>query len=115
MLPELEFPVGLPFLTALTRDSLAGAMGSAWWSEDSARNATGEAESGPLGLPVYRSVKLARPRSSISSEGGLLRRRELDDAFGLTGLAANVIADPQVAKHGRYRLAGLLRQSVFAM
>jgi hypothetical protein len=76
-----------------------------------AKGATGEAESGPLRLEFDRSVKLAFCGSSISSDGGLLLHRELDDALGLTELAAGLIGDP---RNGRHRLAGLLRQSIFS-
>jgi len=71
-------------------------------------NATGEAESGPLRLQFDCSVKLAFRGSSISSDGGLLLYRELDDALGLLDMAAGLIADPGAGNNGRHRLAGLL-------
>jgi hypothetical protein len=77
-------------------------------------NATGESESGPLRLQFDRSVKLAFHGSSISSDGGLLLHRELDDALGLTDTAAELICDPRTGRNGRHHLAGLLRQSVFS-
>jgi hypothetical protein len=77
-------------------------------------NATGEAESGSLRLQFDRSVRLAFRGSSISSDGGLLLHRELDDALGLSDLAADLIADPRTGKNGRHRLAGLVRQSIFS-
>jgi hypothetical protein len=77
-------------------------------------NATGEAESGPLRLLFDRSVKLAFQGSSISSDGGLLVHREMDDALGLTDMAAYFLADPRTGRNGRHRLAGLLRQSIFS-
>jgi hypothetical protein len=76
-----------------------------------ATNATGEAESGPLRLQFDRSVKLAFRSSSISSDGGSLLHRELDDALGLTGAAAELIADPRTGRNGRHRLAGHRRAS----
>ncbi len=79
-----------------------------------ARDATGEVETGPLRLQFDRSIKLAFCGSSISSDGGLLLHRELDDALGLTDMAAALIGDPRTGKNGRHRLAGLLRQSVFS-
>ena len=39
--------------------------------------------------------------------------RELDDALGLTDMAAGLITDPRTGRNGRHNLAGLLRQSVF--
>src|SRR6056297_1234857 len=80
----------------------------------SAANATGEAQTGPLRLQFDRSVKLAFRGSSISSDGGLLLHRELDDALGLTDAAAGMIGDPRTGRNGRHRLAGLLRQSIFS-
>lgn len=77
-------------------------------------DAAGEAQVGPLRLQFDRTVKLAFRGSSISSDGGLLVHRELDDALGLTDLAANLIADPRIGKNGRHHLAGLLRQSIFS-
>jgi hypothetical protein len=74
----------------------------------------GEADSGPLRLQFDRSVKLAFQGSSISSDGGLLMHRELDDALGLTDMAAELLADPRTGKNGRHRLGGFLRQSVFS-
>ncbi|MBX2854200.1 MAG: transposase [Rhodobacteraceae bacterium] len=53
--------------------------------------ATGEAESGPLRFQFDRLVKLTFQGSSISSDGGLLLHRELDDVLGLTDLAADLI------------------------
>ena len=67
-------------------------------------NATGEAESGPLRLQFDRSVKLAFCGSSISSDGGLLLHRELDDALGLTDMAADLLIDPRTGKNGRHHL-----------
>jgi hypothetical protein len=77
-------------------------------------NVTGEAESGSLRLQFDCSVKLAFQGSSISSDGGLLLYRELDDALGLLDMAAGLIADPRTGKNGRHRLVGFLRQSVFS-
>jgi hypothetical protein len=79
-----------------------------------ATDATGEGETGPLRLQFDRSIKLAFCGSSISSDGGLLLHRELDDALGLTDMAAGLIGDPRTGKNGRHRLAGFLRQSVFS-
>jgi len=74
----------------------------------------GEAELGALRLQFDRSVKVEFRGAAISSDGGLLLHRELDDALGLSDMAAGLIADPRTGCNGRHRLAGLLRQSVFS-
>ena len=79
-----------------------------------AANATGEAELGPLRLGFDRSVKVQFRGSAISSDGGLLLYRDLDDALGLTDMAAALIGDPRTGRNGRHRFAGFLRQSVFS-
>jgi hypothetical protein len=38
----------------------------------------------------------------------------MDDALGLTDMAAYFLADPRTGRNGRHRLAGLLRQSIFS-
>jgi len=78
------------------------------------RDATGEAETGPLRLQFDRSIKLAFCGSSISSDGGLLMHRELDDVLGLTGMAAALIGDPRTGKNGRHGIESFLRQSVYS-
>ena len=75
---------------------------------------TGEAELGPLRLDFDRSVKVEFRGAAISSDGGLLLHRELDDALGLSEMIAGLIADTRTGRNGRHRLAGLLRQSVFS-
>ena len=77
-------------------------------------NLTGEAEFGSLRLQFDRSVKLAFQGSSISSDGGLLLHRELDDALGLIDTGAGLLADPRSGRNSRHRLISLLRQSVFS-
>ena len=50
----------------------------------------------------------------ISSGGGLLLYRELDNALALTELAADLIADPRTSQNGHQLLAGFLRQLFFS-
>ena len=70
---------------------------------------TGEA----LRLNFDRRLMLQFRGSTITSDGGLLAYRELDDALSMTDTAADTLADARTGKNGRHRLAGLLRQSVF--
>ena len=78
-----------------------------------AADATGEAQTGPLWPQFDRTVKLAFCGSSISSDGGPLLHRELDEPLGLTDLAAGLIGEaswrlPQPADVGHLDSAPLL-------
>src|SRR6266849_1320501 len=74
---------------------------------------TGEPKSEALRLDFDRRLKLQFRGSVITSDGGLLAYRELEDTFCLTDTGADALADARTGKNGRHRLAGLLRQSVF--
>ena len=60
-----------------------------------------------------RRVRLEFRGAQISSDGGLLVMRELDDALGLSGLASEALRDNRTGKNTVHRLDGLFRQSVF--
>jgi hypothetical protein len=75
--------------------------------------ATGEAKEPPL-RPVFdRRIKLEFHGARITSDGGLLAYRELDDALGLTDIAVLKLLDGRRGKNTRHKLGGLFRQSVF--
>jgi hypothetical protein len=74
---------------------------------------TGESKSEALRLNFDRRLLLQFRGSVITSNGGLLAYRELEDVLGLTDTGAERLADARTGKNGRHRLAGLLRQSVF--
>src|SRR6056297_3495667 len=60
-----------------------------------------------------RRVRLEFRGAQISSDGGLLVMRELDDTLGLSGLASVALRDTRRGKNTIHRLDGLFRQSVF--
>jgi hypothetical protein len=62
-------------------------------------------------LPIRRRSKLEFHGATVTSDGGLLAFRELDDALGLTALAGDILRDPRTGKNGRHTL--LTRQAVF--
>ena len=76
-------------------------------------DATGEAKEPPLRVAFDRRIKLEFHGARITSDGGLLAYRELDDAFGLTAMAASALAEGRRGRNIRHRLLGLLRQAVY--
>lgn len=60
-----------------------------------------------------RRVQLEFNGTQLSSDGGLLVMRELDDAPELSNLALAALHDTRTGKNSVHRLDGLFRQSVF--
>lgn len=77
------------------------------------RNLAGEADSELLRLGFNRRLKLEFHGSRITSDAELLAYRALDDALGLTDMAAGPLTDSRTGRNGWHSPAGLLRQSVF--
>ena len=75
-------------------------------------DATGETKE-PLRVAFDRRLKLEFHGSRITSDGGLLAYRELDDALGLTATAASTLAEGRRGRNIRHRLLGLLRQAIY--
>src|ERR671933_1020125 len=75
-------------------------------------DATGEANKA-LRVAFDRRLKLEFHGARITSDGGLLAYRELDDALGLTAAASSALAEGRRGKNIRHRLLGLLRQAVY--
>src|SRR3954469_3009580 len=70
--------------------------------------AVGETQDAAFGLTFDRRLK-----SKITSDGGLLACRELDDVLGLSKVAGEVLTDTRTGANGRHTLQGQFRQSVF--
>jgi len=74
---------------------------------------TGESRSEALRLNFDCRLLLQFCGSVITSDGGLLAYRELDDVLGLTTSGGERLAETRTGKNRRHLLVGLLRQSVF--
>jgi Transposase DDE domain group 1 len=75
-------------------------------------DATGETKE-PLRVAFDRRLKLEFHGTRITSDGGLLAYRELDDALDLTTMGMSALAEGRRGKNIRHRLLGLLRQAVY--
>src|ERR1700720_3592941 len=73
----------------------------------------GEADRGALMLDFDRRLMLRFRGSVITSDGGLLAYRELDDALALTASGGERLAEARTGRNRRHLLVGLPRQSVF--
>jgi len=73
----------------------------------------GESKPGLLRVGFDRRLKLEFHGSQISSDGGLLPYRELDDVLGLSVMAGVALSEVRRGKNTRHLLTGLLRQSVY--
>ena len=73
----------------------------------------GEADRGALRLDFDRRLMLRFHGSAITSDGGLLAYRELDDVLALTTSGGERLAEARTGRNRRHLLVGLLRQSVF--
>jgi len=73
----------------------------------------GESISAPLKVGFDRRLKLQFLGAKLSSDGGLIVFRELDDALGLTRMASWELRDNRTGSNARHELAALFRQSVF--
>ena len=68
---------------------------------------TGESRSEALRLNFDRRLLLQFRGSVITSDGGLLAYRELDDVLGLTTIAGERLAEARTGRNRRHLLVGL--------
>ena len=76
-------------------------------------DATGEAQEPPLRIAFDRRIKLEFHGTRITSDGGLLAYRELDDALDLTTTGVSALAEGRRGTNIRHRLLSLLRQAIY--
>jgi len=74
----------------------------------------GERKNQALKVDFDRNLRLEFHGSAITSDAGLLAYRELDDALGLTDIAARCLKDNRFGKNKLHTMAAQLRQSVFS-
>ncbi|MEE9294846.1 MAG: transposase [Phycisphaerae bacterium] len=74
----------------------------------------GEARREALRVGFDRSIKLEFHGAKVSSDGGLVTYRDLDEALQLTAMAKEKLTDFRTGDNIQHDLVALLRQSVFS-
>src|SRR5271157_1629301 len=74
----------------------------------------GERQNGPFQLSFNSSLKVDFQGSRVTSDGGLILVRELDERLGFGDLIAQQLTDSRRGKNTQLPLADLLRQSVYS-
>ena len=73
----------------------------------------GERKKEALRVQFDPSVRLEFHGAKLTSDGGLLVYRELDETLGLTALANEKLRDIRTGKNTQHTLTALLRQAVY--
>lgn len=73
----------------------------------------GESKQEAVALAFDSRVRLEFHGAKLSSDGGLLLYRELDEVLGLTTLAEEVLQDTRTGQNMQHTLTALLRQAVY--
>ena len=74
----------------------------------------GEKQNEPFQLSFNASLKVDFQGSRVTSDGGLVLVRELDERLGLGDLIAEHLSDARRGKNTQLPLADLFRQSVYS-
>ena len=77
------------------------------------RDLMGESKKEALRVQFDSSVKMEFHGAKLTSDGGLIVYRELDEVLGLTTLAEEVLQDPRTGQNTQHTLTALLRQAVY--
>jgi len=74
----------------------------------------GEARKDALRLNFDHTLKLEFHGTKVTSDGGLLAYRELDEALALTKVGADLLTDSRLGSNKQHLLVPLLRQSIYS-
>ena len=73
-----------------------------------------ESQNQPFQLSFNRFLRVDFQGSRVTSDGGLLLVRELDERLGLTRLIQNHLVDSRTGRNTQFPLADLFRQSAYS-
>jgi len=86
----------------LARDSAMNGKGFVAIEGRRMDEARGKGAGTGLRVAFDHRLKLEFHGATVTSDAGLLAFREVDDAPGVTALAAEVLADPRSGRNGRH-------------
>jgi hypothetical protein len=84
------------------------------WTRFGGAHPVGETQNQPFQLSFNASLKVDFQGSRVTSDGGLILIRELDEQLGLEKLIAEHLSDSREGLNKQFTLADLLRQSVYS-
>jgi hypothetical protein len=84
------------------------------WERCGGEEAVGETQTRPFQLSFNSSLKVDFQGSRVTSDGGLVLVRELDERLGLSELMDRHLSDSRRGKNIQLPLADLLRQSIYS-
>jgi hypothetical protein len=74
----------------------------------------GEKQNQPFQLSFNTSLKIDFHGSRVTSDGGLILVRELDERLGFGEFIERHLSDPRRGKNTQFPLADVLRQSIYS-
>jgi len=74
----------------------------------------GEEKNSYFRVSFNRKLKVGFKGAQVTSDGGLLVIREMDEQLGLTKIAGEYLKDNRYGKNIQHEMTGLLRQSVYS-
>lgn len=74
----------------------------------------GERKNSYFRVGFNQKLKVGFKGAQVTSDGGLVAIREIDERLGLTKIACEYLKDNRHGKNIRHEMEGLLRQSVYS-
>ena len=74
----------------------------------------GESKNSYFRVGFNQKLKIGFRGSQVTSDGGLVAIREMDEQSGLTKIAGEYLEDKRHGKNIQHEMEGLLRQSVYS-
>ncbi|OQA67647.1 MAG: hypothetical protein BWY36_00644 [Candidatus Diapherotrites archaeon ADurb.Bin253] len=74
----------------------------------------GENKNSSFWVEFNKKLKIGFRGTQVTSDGGLIAIREMDEKLGLTELAEEYLRDKRYGKNIQHEMAGLLIQSLYS-